>query len=288
MAELEVKNIPIKQIKANEWNPNKMDAKTRDKLRADIKRSGFIQPLLVRKSKKNEWEIIDGYHRWTILKELGYSEAPCIEADMDDTEAKLKTIQLNYLRGNAVPIKLANLIHDLNKTMTLEDLEAALPYEKAELKDDLALLKLPQDIDKVVEARAEKERKAEPIFITATIYKDKEKGLYEFIEQAMLEGEATFSEIKIKIECPSNDYDMVIKALQNIAKLDKGDDLSGENAPTVTRFALFPEQLHVINQALEHVITSQGYMKNPRGMALEMICADYLAGAANLGGEVNG
>ncbi|MDI3548145.1 MAG: ParB family transcriptional regulator, chromosome partitioning protein [Halanaerobiales bacterium] len=289
MPELEVKKLPINKVKANAWNPNQMDAKTMAKLKADIQRKGVVQPILVRQTKKDEWEIIDGFHRWTILQELGYTEVPAIILDLDDTEAKLKTVQLNYMRGAAVPIRLANLIHDLNKTMTLEDLEAALPYEKAELKDSLALLKLPTDIDKVVEEQAEKERRAEPIFISATIYKDKEKSLHDFVEQAMLESEATFCEIKIKIECPAGDHDLVLNAMQNLVKLDRGrDDLASENAPIVTRFALFPEQLHVVDRALQHVIRTQGLMKNPRGQALELICADYLAGAAIEEGEEDG
>ncbi len=289
MKELEIKNLPIDKVRANSWNPNQMDAKTMAKLKSDIQRRGFVQPILVRQTNDDEWEIIDGYHRWSVLHELGYKEVPAIVIDMDDTEAKLKTIQLNYMRGNAVPIRLANLIHDLNKTMTLEDLEAALPYEKAELKDSLDLLKLPTDIDKVVEERAEKERRAEPIFISATIYKDKEKSLHDFVEQALLESEATFAEIKIKIECPAGDHDLVLNAMQNLKKLDRGkDDLEGENAPIVTRFALFPEQLQVVDRALQHIIRSQGYMKNPRGMALEMMAADYLAGATLEGDENEG
>ncbi|AYO30609.1 ParB/RepB/Spo0J family partition protein [Biomaibacter acetigenes] len=289
MKELEVKNLPIDKVRANSWNPNQMDAKTMAKLKSDIQRRGFVQPILVRQTNDDEWEIIDGYHRWSVLHELGYKEVPAIVIDMDDTEAKLKTIQLNYMRGNAVPIRLANLIHDLNKTMTLEDLEAALPYEKAELKDSLDLLKLPTDIDKVVEERAEKERRAEPIFISATIYKDKEKSLHDFVEQALLESEATFAEIKIKIECPAGDHDLVLNAMQNLKKLDRGkDDLEGENAPIVTRFALFPEQLQIVDRALQHIIRTQGYMKNPRGMALEMMAADYLAGAASEGDEDEG
>ncbi|WP_422444346.1 ParB/RepB/Spo0J family partition protein [Thermoanaerobacterium sp. DL9XJH110] len=287
MKELEVKNLPIDKVRANSWNPNQMDAKTMAKLKADIRRKGVVQPILVRPVGPDEWEIVDGFHRWTILQELGYTEVPAIVLDFDDAEAKLKTLQLNYMRGAAVPIRLANLIHDLNRTMTLEDLEAVLPYEKAELKDSLELLKLPTDIDKVVEERAEKERRAEPIFISATIYKDKEKSLHDFVEQALLESEATFAEIKIKIECPAGDHDLVLHAMQNLAKLDRGrDDLAGENAPIVTRFALFPEQLHVVDQALQHVIRTQGLMKNPRGQALELICADYLAGA-RLEGEDN-
>lgn len=102
----------------------------------------------------------------------------------------------------------------------------------------------------------------------------------------MLESEATFCEIKIKIECSAGDHDLVLNAMQNLSKLDRGrDDLAGENAPVVTRFAVFPEQLHVIDQALQHVIRTQGLMKNPRGQALELICADYLAGAVEEGEE---
>ncbi len=280
MQKLEIINLPIKKVKANNWNPNQMDAKFMAKLKAEIKRKGMVQPILVR-AAGDEYEIIDGYHRWLILQELGATEIPAVVCEMDDVEAKLKTLQLNYLRGNAVPIRLANLIHDLNKTMTLEDLEAVLPYEKTELKDSLSLLKLPADIDKAVEERAEKERQAEPIFISAVIYKDKEKSLHDFVEQALLESEATFAEIKIKIECPAGDHDLVVNAMQNLKKLDRGkDDLAGENAPVVTRFALFPEQLRIVDRALHHIIQTQGYMKNPRGMALEMMAADYLAGAS--------
>jgi ParB/RepB/Spo0J family partition protein len=276
----EVRLLPIDKIRPNTYNPNRIDEKNLAKLKADIERKGKVPPIVVRPVGPEEWEIVDGYHRWLILKDLGHTRVPAVVWEIDETEAKLKTLQLNYLRGNAVPIRLANLIHDLNRTMTLEDLEAALPYEKAELKDSLALLKLPTDIDKVVEERAEKERRAEPIFISATIYKDKEKSLHDFVEQAMLESEATFCEIKIKIECPAGDHDLVLNAMQNLAKLDRGrDDLADENAPVVTRFALFPEQLHVVDQALQHVIKTQGLMKNPRGQALELICADYLAGA---------
>jgi ParB/RepB/Spo0J family partition protein len=284
--EIKVTRLPIDKVKANSWNPNKVDAKTMAKLKVDIQRKGCIQPIIVRATRPEEWEIVDGFHRWSILRELGYAEVPAIIADMDDTEAKLKTLQLNYMRGAAVPIRLANLIHDLNKTLTLEDLEAALPYEQAELKDSLTLLKLPADIDKAVEDRAQQERKAEPVFISAVIYKNKAKSLYDFVEQAMLESEATFCEIKIKIECPAGDHDLVLNAMQNLAKLDRGcDDLAGENAPVVTRFALFPEQLHVIDRALQYLTRSQELTKNPRGQALELICADYLAGAIEEGEE---
>lgn len=283
----EIVYLPISGIRPNVWNPNEISEKNLQKLRRDIKRTGKVPPLIVRPVGPGEYEIIDGYHRWKELQELGYSHVPCVIWEVDETEAKLKTVQLNYLRGSPVPIRMANLIHDLNKTMTLEDLEAALPYDQPELKDSLALLKLPTDIEKVVEERAEKERESEPIFISAIIYKDKKRSLYDFIEQAMLASDATFCEIKVKIECPAGDHDLVLGTMRNIAKVDasREGDLENENAPIVVRFALFPEQARVIDMALQAVIKQEGLINNPRGMALEYICADYLAGA---GVEVTG
>jgi ParB/RepB/Spo0J family partition protein len=283
----EIVYLPISSIRPNAWNPNEISEKNLQKLRRDIKRTGRVPPIIVRPAGPGEYEIIDGYHRWKELQAMDYSHAPCIIWEVDETEAKLKTVQLNYLRGSPVPIRMANLIHDLNKTMTLEDLEAALPYDQPELKDSLALLKLPTDIEKVVEERAKKERESEPIFISAIIYKDKKRSLYDFIEQAMLASEATFCEIKVKIECPAGDHDLVLGTMQNLAKMDasREGDLKNENAPIVVRFALFPEQAHVVDAALQQVIRQEGLINNPRGMALEYICADYLAGA---GVEVKG
>ncbi|OPY64095.1 MAG: putative chromosome-partitioning protein ParB [Pelotomaculum sp. PtaU1.Bin065] len=280
------KILPIERVRPNNWNPNEVDKKTMAKLKADIKRKGFVPPIIVRKVGPDEWEIVDGEHRWEVCKELGHTTIPAVETDMDEQEAKLKTVQLNYLRGSPVPVRMAALVHDLNKHMTLDDIEAALPYDRLELEDNLALLKLPQDIDRQVEEKAERERKAEPIFISATIHKDKVRGLHEFVEQAMLASEATFCEIKIKIECPAGDHDLTLDAMRNLAKIDcsRAEELKDEKAPVIVRFALFPEQAYVLDQALQYIIYTQQYVKNPRGMALEMLAADFLSGI-NVGAE---
>jgi ParB/RepB/Spo0J family partition protein len=286
--------IPVDMVKPNPWNPNKLDKKKMGKIREDILQNGFIDPITVRRVFKSTlpgreeldyYQIIDGEHRWTIMKELGAKEIPAAVVDLDDTQAKLKTIQLNYQRGVPIPVKLAEVLHDLNKTMTLDELELALPYEKHELRDNLDLLKLPAGLDRQVEAKAAKERKEEPIFISAVIHKDKKKSLYNFIEQAMLASEATFCEVKIKIECPAGNHDITVEAIQNLAKADLArQDLNGEEAPMIIRFATYPEQIHIIDQAIDHVITTEAMQdnKNPRGRALELICADYLAGAQPL------
>lgn len=101
--------------------------------------------------------------------------------DYDDNEAKIKTIQLNYMRGSPLPLKLASLIHDLNREIKLEDLAKRLPYEEVQLKDNLELLKLPEDFGSKIEAQALQEAQEMPSVISFVVYKKQ----LEAIEQAL-------------------------------------------------------------------------------------------------------
>ena len=205
---LEIVFIKVDSIIPNIWNPNIVPEDILAKLRAEIRQHGLTVPITVR-SSGNGYEIVDGYHRWLICKELGLQEIPCIIQDFSDTEAKIKTLQLNYMKGSPIPVKLASLIHDLNKEIKLEDLSKRLPYEEAQLMDNLELLKLPEDFGNEIEERARKEEKELPSVLTFVIYKEQQ----EIIERA----------IKIALET-------------------------------------LPKQA-----------------KNLRAMALEVICADYIA-----------
>ena len=167
---VEITSIRISLIAPNGYNPNVVGADVLTKLRSEIADRGMCEPILVR-IKGDGYEIIDGEHRWHICKELGWQEIPCIIQDYDDKEAKIKTLQLNYMRGSAVPIKLAYLIYDLNKEIKLEDLVKRLPYEEVQLMDSLELLKLPEDLDKTVEAQALAEEEELPVVLSFVLYK---------------------------------------------------------------------------------------------------------------------
>jgi len=167
---VEIILIKTDLIKPNEWNPNIVSEDILAKLRAEIGQKGLTQPIIVRSSGSG-YEIVDGYHRWLICRDLGWQEIPCIIQDFSDTEAKIKTLQLNYMRGSAVPVKLAFLIHDLSREIKLEDLAKRLPYEEVQLMDNLELLKLPEDFGKRIEDQAEKEEVELPIVVSFVVYK---------------------------------------------------------------------------------------------------------------------
>lgn len=177
---MEVIDIEVKRIRPNTYNPNIVPDDILAKLGAEIAHKGVCVPIVVRK-KGDGYEIVDGFHRWRICRDLGWEEIPCIIQDYDDNEAKMKTIQLNYMKGEAVPVKLASLIHELSKEIKLEDLAKRLPYEEPQLIDNLELLKLPDDFGKEIEERAMAEEQEMPSVMTFVV----EKEGAELVEEAI-------------------------------------------------------------------------------------------------------
>lgn len=174
---MELTLIKTELIKPNGYNPNIVPEDTLAKLRQEIAQNGLTVPITVR-SSGNGYEVVDGEHRWRICRDLGFKEIPCIIQEFDDNEAKIKTLQLNYMHGYAVPVKLAALIHDLSKEIKLEDLSRRLPYEELQMMDVLELLKLPEDFGKSIEEQAMKEEAELPAIISFVVYK-KQLGIIE-------------------------------------------------------------------------------------------------------------
>lgn len=178
---LDIKLIKIDQIFPNNYNPNVVSEDILAKLRAEISQKGLCEPIILRRKGNDGYEIVDGEHRWRVCQELGWEEIPCIIQDYDDNEAKIKTLQLNYMRGSAVPVKLASLIHELSKEIKLEDLAKRLPYEEPQMLNNLELLKLPEDFTKTVEEQAMKEAEELPSVISFVLYKNQ----LEIVEKAI-------------------------------------------------------------------------------------------------------
>jgi len=88
-----------------------------------------MEPLKVMPEPEREgcFLLIDGYHRWKAVADLGIDELPCEVWEISVEEAKIRGLQLNYLRGRPVPQRLAGVLHDLGATYSLEDLAGMLP-----------------------------------------------------------------------------------------------------------------------------------------------------------------
>jgi ParB/RepB/Spo0J family partition protein len=156
----ELVEIEVGKLQPNPWNPNRMSEKMFHKLKAYVKREGLVEPIVVRELDDG-YQILGGYHRWKIAKDLGYVTVPCAVVDLDDRRAKILSVNLNEMKGQSVSSLLSELVHDLSQELTLEDLESQLPYSEAELKDALELMKVPDGLEAYLDeevAKAERER----------------------------------------------------------------------------------------------------------------------------------
>jgi len=159
---LTITELRVDLLDPNPWNPNRMTPEIRAKLRLNLQRDGFVAPIVVR-PLGDRFQIINGEHRFLIAKELGYQTIPCVVLEkLDDRRARILTVNLNELGGDPVPALLAKLLHELEEQTPLDELVALLPYDEAQIKDTLALLKLPEGLEQWIAEEAAKEEAAAP------------------------------------------------------------------------------------------------------------------------------
>ena len=181
---MDIQKIKIDRLVPNDWNPNYIKPDIYKKLKRNIERqTDSVLPIVVRKhpSKKGFYQIIDGYHRFNIYKELGRTEIDVVVIEANDEDAKILTVNLNYLRGQAKPLEYARLIHDLSEKLTIDDLSLVLPDTKLQLLDRLELLKLPSDIQDDLKVQAKSEKKTALVTISFQVTAEEE----EIIEAAL-------------------------------------------------------------------------------------------------------
>lgn len=138
---MKIEDIEHELIHPAKDNPNEMDTATMKALRSDIENNGFVQPVLVRPDPEGEgtYEIVDGEHRWRVLGEMGLASVPCVVTEADDTDAAIRRITMNRLRGQFVPVRLAHLLADLNQRIPEDEIRRRLAMEGKELRNYLAL-----------------------------------------------------------------------------------------------------------------------------------------------------
>jgi len=77
-----------------------------------------------------------------------------------------------------VPERLASLVHDLNRELSLPDLASALPWSETQLRDSLELLKLPADLNEQLERQVRSRASQAPIPVSVVML-PREHALFE-------------------------------------------------------------------------------------------------------------
>ena len=135
---VQISNVDIESVYPNPWNPNRQSTRTEEATVESIGKFGMIDPITVRPHPDHEgkYQVIDGEHRQRACTTLGYKKIPVnILSNITDEQAKKLTIIANETRGYADNISLSELLGDLSKSMSVDDLLIGLPYYQKELDD---------------------------------------------------------------------------------------------------------------------------------------------------------
>ena len=181
------KMIPLTDLMPHPLNANRMSDEMREKLRAHIKRTGRYPYLIVRPhpDQPDKYQVLDGHHRIAVLQELGHVDALCDVWEVDDREANLLLATLNRLEGQDIPIRRAQLVHELLGDMSMGDLAGLLPETDGQLEELHALLEFPADeVAALLDEQAEEEEKLLPRVLSFVVTPDQEQLIEEAVEMA--------------------------------------------------------------------------------------------------------
>lgn len=176
----EIKMVETESLKPNKYNPNTMTDEQFKSLVDDFKENGWVgQPIIINKQNV----IIDGEHRWRCASFLGYERVPVIVFNPKDADhQRMLTIGWNAKRGEMSPLKLAQIIQELNLKYTLEELSSKLGFSSSQLKDTLAMNQVTKEFMDKIKKDAEIVNSEVPIVMNFAVNKEQEKIINEALE----------------------------------------------------------------------------------------------------------
>ena len=122
-----------------------------ESLAESIKTHGVVQPLLVRRRDEG-FELIAGERRWRAAKLAGLTRVPVLVKDVADQNLLEIALIENIQREDLNPIEEAQAYRRLIETvgLTQEALATRVGRDRSYIPNYLRLLKLPEDLQKLV------------------------------------------------------------------------------------------------------------------------------------------
>lgn len=113
-----VKWIPVELVTANDYNPNKVAKPEMNLLRLSIENDGFTQPIVVWEMDDGTYQVVDGFHRHLIGKEMGLTHLPVVvikESQAGRNDRIASTIRHNRARGKHQVANMSEIVVELSR-----------------------------------------------------------------------------------------------------------------------------------------------------------------------------
>ena len=148
-----IQKINISQIIPNPSQPRKnfKDEELKE-LSSSIKNQGLIQPIIVKPTDDNQFQIIAGERRWRACQLNGMHEVECVIKNLDETNVLEAALIENIQREDLNVIEEANAYKGLIdiKSINNENLAKLIGKSSSHVSNILRLLELDKKIQEMV------------------------------------------------------------------------------------------------------------------------------------------
>mgnify|MGYP003950647541 FL=1 len=149
-----INKLPIHKLVRNKFQPRKIfNKESLEDLTNSIRERGIIQPIVVRPSNDENYEIIAGERRWLASQKAGLHEVPVVLLEIDDVKSLEFSIVENVQRQDLNPIEEAQgyqrLIDDFSYNQ--EKISKFIGKSRSHIANSLRLLNLPKEVISLVE-----------------------------------------------------------------------------------------------------------------------------------------
>jgi len=110
--------VDAKLVQANDYNPNAVAPPEMRLLRLSIESDGYTQPIVTWLRDDGVYEVVDGFHRHLVGKELGLDKLPVVVVNEGRTEKGdriASTIRHNRARGKHKVDAMSEIVQELVK-----------------------------------------------------------------------------------------------------------------------------------------------------------------------------
>src|SRR5690606_23840727 len=130
------------------------DEESLEELKVSIREVGFLQPIVVRPSGPDSYELVMGERRWRAAQELGLEVIPAIVRETRDDAMLRDALLENIHRANLNPLEEAAAYQQLLEEFgaTHEELARRIGRSRPQITNTIRLLNLPSAVQKRVAA----------------------------------------------------------------------------------------------------------------------------------------
>ena len=151
-----VRIVPVEHIESNPQQPRlAFNQDTLDELTASIREHGVLQPILVRPTGPNRYQLVAGERRWRATKQAGLATIPALIEEIDDDTALEISIIENLQREDISPLDEAAMYDRMVREhgYSIRKLADKLGKDKGYLENRLRLADAPPEIRELVSLR---------------------------------------------------------------------------------------------------------------------------------------